>query len=157
MAFCALPSGPLTLKNVTVPACFLGKPGNLITTDIGIDAGQISAPVGEVVDMAGAMVLPAFVDMHTHLDKGHIWQRAPNPDGTFMGAITSVGADRMANWTAEDVRRRMEFAIRCAYHHGTRAIRTHLDSIPPKTASVSRFCPNCARHGPERSICRRRV
>jgi cytosine deaminase len=132
MAFCALPSGPLTLKNVTVPACFLGKPGNLITTDIGIDAGQISAPVGEVVDMAGAMVLPAFVDMHTHLDKGHIWQRAPNPDGTFMGAITSVGADRMANWTAEDVRRRMEFAIRCAYHHGTRAIRTHLDSIPPQ-------------------------
>jgi cytosine deaminase len=29
--------------------------------------------------MGGAMVFPAFVDMHTHLDKGHIWGRAPNP------------------------------------------------------------------------------
>jgi cytosine deaminase len=25
------------------------------------------------------MVFPAFVDMHTHLDKGHIWPRSPNP------------------------------------------------------------------------------
>jgi cytosine/creatinine deaminase len=54
--------------------------------------------------MAGAMVFPCFVDMHTHLDKGHIWGRAPNPDGTFMGALTTVGADREANWSAGDVR-----------------------------------------------------
>ena len=26
----------------------------------------------------------------------------------------------------------MDFALRCAYAHGTRAIRTHLDSIPPQ-------------------------
>ncbi len=84
--------------------------------------------------MGGAMVLPAFVDMHTHLDKGHIAPRAPNLDGTFLGALTASGADRAARWTAADVARRMEFSLRCAYAHGTRAIRTHLDSIPPQDA-----------------------
>jgi cytosine deaminase len=78
------------------------------------------------------MVFPAFVDMHTHLDKGHIWPRSPNPDGSFMGALTTVRADSAARWSAEDVRPRMSFSLRCAYAHGTRAIRTHLDSIPPQ-------------------------
>ena len=39
--------------------------------------------------------------MHTHLDKGHIWQRAPNPDGTFDGALAHGGRrDRAARWTS---------------------------------------------------------
>ncbi len=29
---------------------------------------------------------------------------------------------------------RMEFSLQSAYAHGTRAIRTHLDSIPPQDA-----------------------
>ncbi len=49
-----------------------------------------------------------------------------------MGALNTVTADREANWSAEDVRRRMEFGLRCAFAHGTRAIRTHLDAIPPQ-------------------------
>ncbi|HYF53126.1 MAG TPA: cytosine deaminase, partial [Salinarimonas sp.] len=79
-------------------------------------------------------VLPRLVDIHTHLDKGHIWPRKPNPDGTFTGALEAAGADREARWSAEDVRRRMDFSIRCALAHGTGAIRTHLDSIGPQTA-----------------------
>ena len=78
------------------------------------------------------MVFPAFVDMHTHLDKGHIWPRSPNPDGSFMGALTTVRADSAARWSAEDLRPRMSFSLRSAYAHGTRAIRTHLDSSPPQ-------------------------
>jgi len=65
------------------------------------------------------------------LDKGHIWGRAPNPDGTFMGALNTVMADRVANWSADDLRARMEFSLKCAYAHGTYAIRTHLDSVAP--------------------------
>ncbi len=128
-----LPHGPVTLENVTVPACLLGKPGDLLRTDLSVGAdGRLSGPQAVRVDMKGAMVLPCFVDMHTHLDKGHIWPRSPNPDGTFMGALTTVAADREARWDAADVRARMEFALKCAYAHGTRAIRTHLDSIPPQ-------------------------
>ena len=132
MDFRALPSGPVTLENVTIPACLLGQDGDLVRTSLSLADGRIAGPQNIAVDMGGAMVLPAFVDMHTHLDKGHIWNRAPNPDGTFMGALTTVGADRKANWNAQDVRRRADFALRCAYAHGTNAIRTHLDSIPPQ-------------------------
>jgi len=132
MDFTGLPRGDFTLSNVTVPACLLGQAGDLVRTDISIVDGRIGPPQPITVDMAGAMVFPAFIDMHTHLDKGHIWGRAPNPDGSFMGALTTVGDDRRANWSAEDLRRRMTFSLRSAYAHGTRAIRTHLDSVPPQ-------------------------
>lgn len=132
--FRALPaSGPFRLENVTVPACLLGQAGGLVSHSLGVD-GAVLSDRDDLpgVDMGRAMVLPCFIDMHTHLDKGHIWPRSPNPDGSFMGALSTVAADREANWTAEDVRARMDFALRCAYAHGTRAIRTHIDSIAPQ-------------------------
>jgi cytosine deaminase len=132
MDFRTIPQGGVTLSNVTIPACLLGHEGDLFRTDISIAEGRIAGPQAIAIDMGGAMVFPAFVDMHTHLDKGHTWPRSPNPDGTFMGALNTVMADRSANWSAEDVRQRMDFSLRCAYAHGTRAIRTHLDSIPPQ-------------------------
>ena len=101
---------PVTLADVTVPACCLGQSGDLVRTDLHLADGRLTDRPGTRIEMRGALVLPAFVDMHTHLDKGHIWTRAPNPDGTFMGALTTVGADRVAHWSAEDVRRRADFA-----------------------------------------------
>ena len=124
--------GPLRLKNVTVPGCLIGRDEDLVVTNLTIGDGKIRDRGGIDVEMDRAMVFPCFVDMHTHLDKGHIWPRASNPDGTFMGALTTVAGDRTANWNARDVGTRMEFALNCAYAHGTRAIRTHLDSIPPQ-------------------------
>jgi cytosine deaminase len=132
MDFTSLPKGAVTLANVTVPACLLGREGDLLRTDLSIADGRIAAPQAVAIDMQGAMVFPAFVDMHTHLDKGHIWPRSPNPDGSFMGALTTVRADSATHWNAEDLRRRMVFSLRSAFAHGTRAIRTHLDSIPPQ-------------------------
>lgn len=86
-------------------------------------------PQENMLDLEGRVILPCFVDCHTHLDKGFIWPRKPNPDGTFMGALESVQQDRLAYWREEDVHARMDFGLRCAWHHGTRAIRTHLDSL----------------------------
>jgi len=128
--------------------------GSLTTTDLGpadadgfaicdiaIADGAVSgiAPKAEgrpipprSVDLAGRIVMPCFVDCHTHLDKGHIWPRRGNPDGSFPGALEAVGADRAANWSAADVEARMEFGLKSAFAHGTRAIRTHLDSIHPQ-------------------------
>jgi len=106
--------------------------------DILVDDGRIAAvsPAGTadfgetpLLPLAGRIVLPAFVDAHTHLDKGHIWRRAANATGDFVTAIQTVSADRAANWSAEDVAARMEFSLQCAYARGTRAIRTHLDSL----------------------------
>ena len=107
--------------------------------DLTVENGRIAAIAPSGPDSQGAendlrrrVVMPAFVDCHTHLDKGHIWPRKPNPDGSFPGALEAVLADRSANWSADDVEARMEFALKCAYAHGTKAIRTHLDSLPPQ-------------------------
>jgi cytosine deaminase len=114
----------------------------LVKVDILIDGGRIAAVsaagAGEFGDapmlaMAGGIVLPLFADSHTHLDKGHIWPRAFNPTGAIDGAIVNVMADRDAHWSAADVAARMEFSLRAAYAHGTKAIRTHLDSVGPQT------------------------
>ena len=114
---------------------------SLARVDMLVDSGRIAAlaPAGTGdfgdaprLPLAGRIVLPAFVDAHTHLDKGHIWPRASNHDGQFRTAIETVGADRAANWSAEDVAARMEFSLQCAYARGTRAVRTHLDSVGPQ-------------------------
>jgi cytosine deaminase len=86
------------------------------------------------IPLSGRIVLPLFVDAHTHLDKAHIWRRAPNPTGDFAGALEAVARDREANWTARDVAARMEFALGSAYAHGAAAVRTHIDSIGKQTA-----------------------
>ncbi len=131
--FRTLPTaGAYTLMNVTVPGCMVGRTEDLVTTFLHIKDGKIADTGGIQIDMARSIVFPCFTDMHTHLDKGHIWPRAANPDGTFIGALTTVGADRSANWRAKDVRARMEFGLKSAYAHGTKCIRTHLDSIPPQ-------------------------
>ena len=129
-------SGPVLLRQATVPGCLLeGGSGELVVRDLYLAEGKIAA-VGSnlaidapVVDLDGDMVFPGFVDLHTHLDKGHIWPRASNADGTHLAAVQAVMADRSANWSAEDVAARMEFSLRTAYAHGSVAIRTHLDSL----------------------------
>jgi cytosine deaminase len=99
----------------------------------GAGAGAWAEDVPRLA-LGGGIVLPLFVDAHTHIDKGHIWPRAPNPDGAFASALDRVAADRSARWSAPDVAARMEFALRCAYAHGTGAMRTHIDSVGPQTA-----------------------
>ncbi|TPL90787.1 cytosine deaminase [Mesorhizobium sp. B2-3-13] len=140
-------SGPYHLANVRLHASL--TPGvaaafdrdGFALTDITVAGGKISSIAAAhaaskvsagAIDLGGRVVLPCFVDCHTHIDKGHIWPRKPNPDGTFMGALNATGADRTARWSAEDVARRMDFSLRSAYAHGTRALRTHIDSVAPQ-------------------------
>ncbi|AGS21838.1 cytosine deaminase [Rhizobium etli] len=138
-------SGRFVLSNATLPsAAVTGYEApiveGLVRADIVIADGIIAdvLPPGEAPvelaksDLKESMVWPCFADMHTHLDKGHIWPRNANPDGTFPGALEAVRADREANWSAGDVKKRMEFSLRCAYAHGTSLIRTHLDSLAPQ-------------------------
>ena len=95
-------------------------------------------PADAVTDLRGAMVFPCFVDMHTHLDKAQMWGRTPNPDGTFNGALEAVRGDKPGRWDRADLYPRMSFALRSAYAHGTRAIRTHLDYFgEPSDAEAS--------------------
>lgn len=145
--FVYVPKAPVyVLSNVRIPAPLTDEaaPSDaLLARDIVIENGRIAAigPCGgladardlPIVDLRGGLALPRFVDVHTHLDKGHIWARSPNPDGGFFSARQTVANDREARWNAQDVRARMDFALRCAFAHGTGAIRTHIDSIGKQT------------------------
>lgn len=136
MALPTLPEGLIRLDNLTVPAHCLDGGVGMVTTSLTIAGGEFADDASDAtpVDMRGAMAFPGFIDMHTHLDKGHIWPRRSNPDGSFEGALVAVRGDSTARWSAEDVRARMNFSLKSAYAHGTRAIRTHLDSHAPQDA-----------------------
>ena len=96
---------------------------------------RIVAPGGRhddgsaLVDIGGRQVWPTLIDIHTHLDKGHTVERSPNIDGTFHNARIAAQADR-PNWTTDDLRRRMDFGLRCAFAHGVSGIRSHIDTYP---------------------------
>ncbi|MEM8793650.1 MAG: cytosine deaminase [Pseudomonadota bacterium] len=134
-------AGRWRLANLRLPAaCLLPGHGlragrdDLVCADLILEGGRIAgieAPGQDSenpsVDLAGRIAFPGFVDCHTHLDKGHIWRRTPNPDGTFDGAIATTWRDKERFWTPEDLRARIDFALRAAHAHGTVAIRSHLD------------------------------
>jgi cytosine deaminase len=127
---------PHSLLKTNIPITYPQE--ELCLVDLEINQGQIKQIIPATnksksdnipqIDLQKKIILPCFVDIHTHLDKGHIWQRAPNQDGTFDTALTTAIADSEKYWQAEDVYRRMEFGLKCSYPHGTKAIRTHLDS-----------------------------
>ena len=149
-----LPDAPdeprVLLRNVAAPACVVDRAvddppdaSGLIRIDLMIGDGLIRAigAAGSLdssfsgppaIEFDGTQIWPCMIDMHSHLDKGHIWPRTENPDGTFGGALASAASDRARYWTADDVAARMSFGLRCAYAHGTAAIRTHLDSASPQ-------------------------
>ncbi|WP_084327643.1 cytosine deaminase [Salinarimonas rosea] len=140
------------IANARAPLCLLRASGvagdaeGLARVDLVVEDGRITGigPAGGFrpdgddlprLDLAGRILLPRLVDVHTHIDKGHIWPRRPNPDGSFAGALAAVAADREAHWSADDVARRMDFSLRCALAHGTGALRTHIDSSGRQTAT----------------------
>lgn len=133
------------LKNARVPASLLAKlpekaditREDLVMVDLEVSDGAIAQIIASSKNpetenlsyhnLRGGQLWPCFVDIHTHLDKGHVWDRSPNPDGSFNGAIEACDRDIKQYWDAEDLYRRMEFGLKCSYAHGTKAIRTHLD------------------------------
>lgn len=133
---------PIALRNLrlplgTVPVAGLPEAGDgLLAADMVIADGRIDwlgppasrgdLPAGP--DMAKAIAWPGTADCHTHLDKALAWPRSPNADGTFAGATASAGRDAAEHHSAEDIRRRADFALRTAFAHGTTAIRSHVDS-----------------------------
>ncbi|WP_019501015.1 cytosine deaminase [Pseudanabaena sp. PCC 6802] len=146
----AIASPHYWLTNCHIPTCLLDREFNVNASWEGIAAFDLEILDGKIhtviptnsahrtsshieqIDLRQGMVLPCFIDMHTHLDKGHIWNRTPNLDGTFVNALQVVEVDRDRYWNSEDLYRRMEFGLKCSYAHGTKAIRTHLDCPFPQ-------------------------
>ena len=82
---------------------------------------------GGVTDLGGVLVFPGILEVHTHLDKCHTWDRAPSRHGDFWESLAVLSVDSL-RWTEEDVYRRADFGLRSAWAHGANALRTHLDT-----------------------------
>ncbi len=119
----------LVVKNARLPES--GYP----IADIGISGGMIAAiePIiaadGPVIDVAGRLVSPGFVETHIHLDKSCILDRCTSTRGDLQEAIAE-SAKAKAAFTPEDVRVRATNTLEKAITHGTTHMRTHLEVDP---------------------------
>ncbi len=132
------------LLNAHVPHCLTDLDDTVGQTREGLSLIDLKISQGKIEQVAAAntvsefniasldlqrkIILPCLVDVHTHLDKGHIQERSPNINGTFEMALDKAIADSQQYWQPDDVYRRMEFGLKCSYAYGTQAIRTHIDS-----------------------------
>ena len=105
----------------------------LETVNIGIRNGEIDKivqnelpPGNRAIDAGGAMVSPAFIDPHFHLENALIWRDPINQSGTLREAI-ELYADIKVNLTPDDIVARATQALREALPHGTLWMRSHVD------------------------------
>ena len=128
---------PDLLTNARLPRWLLAREwptqnGQPELADIRIANGLIhsikpTAQTSDVSwDLAGALVLPALVDAHTHLDKTFTVARMGAVKPGLLGAIEAMMHDR-SNWTPLDVEKRATQALQWAYSAGVNHLRTHCD------------------------------
>ena len=88
--------------------------------------GSANAP-GERIDLAGALLLPAFVDGHIHLDKTH-WgaPRLPYVEGASVRE--RIAAERVQRHRVElPIEARASALVRTLIANGTTKARSHVD------------------------------
>jgi cytosine deaminase len=102
--------------------------------DIGIEAGRIkaigalNAEAGEVIDAAGDLVAPPFVDPHFHLDATQSYGRPRiNQSGTLLEGIGLWGELKQV-MTEDDMINRALTYCDWAASMGLLAIRSHVDT-----------------------------
>ncbi len=125
------------LANARVaPSAVEGRHDGLISiriADGAVEAIQ-ATPQGNdapVFDLLGAMVFPAFVDPHTHLDKGDLLAVGVASERNLVDAIDAVRSD-YAHWSRHELEVRTGFGLRTAFAHGSRAINTYCDWSGPE-------------------------
>ncbi len=144
---------PSLLDNARLPRWLLPtdwpqRDGVPMLACIGIEAGRVHAvrPASteaqptpqsrENWNLAGTMVLPGFVDAHTHLDKAFTLPRMQQVQPGLLGAIDAMLADRV-HWTPADVRERATRGLQWAWACGTTHVRTHVDWWEPESVPMA--------------------
>src|SRR5450756_87855 len=90
-------------------------PGQTETREIGIRDGLIAAAEAEarqVMDLGGALVTPALVEPHIHLDAVlTVGEPRQNESGSLFEGI-AIWAERVKQLTVDDVKRRVRTVLR---------------------------------------------
>ncbi|WP_143216099.1 cytosine deaminase [Ferroacidibacillus organovorans] len=118
----------------------LGRSGHF---DVGIERGTftqiaetIQAHSREVIDGAGQLMLPPFIESHIHLDSVlTAGQPRFNESGTLFEGI-QVWSLRKQTLTREDVKLRAHEALRWQMAQGILHVRTHVDVTDPKLTAL---------------------
>lgn len=144
-------AAPSLLDNARLPRWLLpsdwprrnGVPG---LARIALEAGRVqwvrpasdddaARPAGSW-DLAGTVVLPGFVDAHTHLDKAFTLPRMNEVQPGLLGAIDAMLNDRV-HWSAGDVHERASRGLQWAWECGTTQVRTHVDWWEPDAVPLA--------------------
>ncbi|WP_134643663.1 cytosine deaminase [Weissella cibaria] len=90
----------------------------------------------QVIDAAGKLMVPPFVDPHVHLDST---MTAGDPEwnetGTLFDGIR-IWSDRKATLSHEDVKQRAVQALRVQAAHGLQFVRSHVDVTDPRLTAL---------------------
>lgn len=90
----------------------------------------------EIIDAAGKMVIPPYVDSHVHLDYVCTYgEPRYNMSGTLFEGI-SIWKERKKTLTKEDVKQRARHVLDWEIAHGTQFVRTHVNSDEPGHVSA---------------------
>lgn len=141
----AAPYAPIAgLGNVRLPLWALpadwpmqaGEPLNAdIVFEHGLIASLTPASSAQVAlwDLNGALVLPALVEPHAHLDKTFTLTRSRPAAPGLLAAIEALHQDRQ-HWTPQDIHQRAAKGLAWAAANGVSHLRTHIDwfaTTPP--------------------------
>src|SRR6266480_2156688 len=96
-------------------------PGEMETRDIGIKDGLISElepEARQTIDLAGALVTPALVEPHIHLDAVlTVGEPRHNETGSLFEGI-AIWSERVKNLTVDDVKQRVRTVLRWQLANG---------------------------------------
>src|SRR5579872_1687264 len=114
-------------------------PGGSGTTELGIRDGRIVEPETEahqVIDLGGALVTPALVEPHIHLDAVlTVGEPRHNESGSLFEGI-AIWAERVKRLSVEDVKRRVRTVLRWQLANGVQFVRSHVDVCDPQLRAV---------------------
>lgn len=104
-----------------------------VITQIGKDLNPTEQPV---IDAAGQLLLPPFVEPHVHLDTA-LTAGEPrwNESGTLFEGIERW-AERKERLTVEDVKNRAKQALKWQIAQGIQYVRTHVDITDPQLTAL---------------------
>src|SRR4029079_908329 len=114
-------------------------PGETETREIGIKDGMISELEPEArqsIDLGGALVTPALVEPHIHLDAVlTVGEPRHNETGSLFEGI-AIWAERIKLLSVDDVKRRVRTVLRWQLANGVQFVRSHVDVCDPELRAV---------------------